>query len=294
MKNLRTLIIGASGLVGGNCFKYLTEQKDIDVVGTYFSFPAPGLHYYDTLNPDNPSNFDIEEFKPTHILHAGALTHVDYCEQHPEESYTKTVTSTQNIIKIANRFDASIIYISTDYVFDGKSGPYDEQATVNPISTYARHKLEAEELVLSHSNKNLALRVTNVYGDEIRNKNFVARLWEIGSNREETTLNLPVDQYATPVNALDIAMALYLLIKDGKTGIYNIASTDYLNRVQLAQKVLNHFPNHKAGIIAKLTSELGQPAPRPLQGGLKAAKFISEYPLFYFASVDEYLEKRNK
>src|ERR1039457_2059458 len=89
--------------------------------------------------------------------------HVDYCEQHPEESYTKTLTSTKNIIKIAEKFKASIIYISTDYVFDGKSGPYDESATVNPISTYASHKLEAEQLVVNQSDHNLILRVTNVY-----------------------------------------------------------------------------------------------------------------------------------
>lgn len=155
MKKYRVLIIGASGLVGGNCFKYLGQQEEFEVKGTYFSFVTEGLHFYDTLNSENPENFDIDSFNPTHILHAGALTHVDYCEQHPEESYTKTVLSTKNIIKIAESLKASIIYISTDYVFDGKSGPYDEKAEVNPISTYARHKLEADELVRKQSDKNL-------------------------------------------------------------------------------------------------------------------------------------------
>jgi len=270
----------------------LGKQEDFEVVGTYFSFVTEGLHFYDTLNPENPANFDIEAFNPTHILHAGALTHVDYCEQHPDESYTKTVLSTKNIVTLADKFGASIIYISTDYVFDGKSGPYDESAPVNPISTYARHKLEAEEIVNKHSEENIILRVTNVYGDENRNKNFIARLLEMGLNKETAVLNLPVDQYATPVNALDIAKALYLLIKDIKRGIYNIASTDYLNRVQLAQKVLGHFPGNQVEIVAKLTRDLNQPAARPLQGGLKTSKFLSEYPYFYFSGVDEYLAEK--
>ena len=292
MKNKRILIVGASGLVGGNCLKYFQEKEQIDVVGTYFSFETEGLYFYDTLNPENPKNFNIDSFNPTHILHAGALTNVDYCEQHPEESFQKTVVSTQNILGLADKYGATVIYISTDYVFDGKSGPYDEYAPVNPISIYARHKLDAEELVIRHSENNLVLRVTNVYGDENRNKNFVSRLLEIGSNSEKVILNLPVDQYATPVNASDIAKALFLLIQDDKKGIYNIASTDYLNRVQLAEKVLKRFPYYIAEINARLTSDLGQPAARPLQGGLKASKFLLEYPDFYFSSVDEYLNEK--
>lgn len=289
MKPHRVLIIGASGLVGSNCLKYLRNQDDFEVKGTYFSFKIEGLHFFDTLNPDNSKNFDIESFKPTHILHAGALTHVDYCESHQEESYLKTVQSTKNILILAERLQSKVIYISTDYVFDGLSGPYDENAEVNPLSIYAKHKLEAEMLVRNQSPQNLILRVTNVYGDEARNKNFVARLFEMGTNNEEATLNLPVDQYATPVNALDVAKAFFLLLKDNKSGIYNIASTDYLNRVQLAQKVMSHFPNSQVSIIAKYTSDLNQPALRPLQGGLKSSKLLSEYPYFYFSGVDEYL-----
>jgi len=262
------------------------------VAGTYFSFAVDGLHYYDTLNQNNQDNFDVDGFRPTHILHAGALTHVDYCEQHPEESHLKTVVSTQNILKIADKHSAKVIYISTDYVFDGNDGPYGEEAEVHPISVYARHKLEAEMLVRNHSASNLVLRVTNVYGDELRDKNFVSRLYQIGKNKEKVTLNLPADQYATPVNALDIARAMHLLIQDAKSGVYNIASTDLLNRVQLAEKVLNRFPGHLAEIIAKTTKELSQPAPRPLMGGLLSGKFLAEYPYFYFSSVDEYLQSK--
>lgn len=286
---MRFLIIGASGLVGGNALRYLKEQKDVEVLGTHFSFATPGTHFFDTLNLKNPDNYPIANFKPTHILHAGALTHVDYCEEHPEESYRQTVQSTINVLQLAKAFSAKVIYVSTDYLFDGKSGPYDEEAVPNPINVYGKHKLEAEQLIQKDSPEHLILRITNVYGDEIRGKNFVSRLIEMSKSGEEVELKLPYDQYATPVNARDIAKAFFQLCLYGKTGIYHIASTDYLSRVQLTQKILKHFKNNQFTLKPFETAALLQKAPRPLQGGLKAAKFISQFPDFFYSSVDEYL-----
>ena len=97
---MKVLIIGASGLVGGNCMKYFSEVSDWEIVGTYFSYQAKNTVFYDTLNTANPENFNIEKFNPDVIIHCGALTHVDYCEDHVEESFEKTVQSTKNIIEL--------------------------------------------------------------------------------------------------------------------------------------------------------------------------------------------------
>jgi dTDP-4-dehydrorhamnose reductase len=261
----------------------------MEVLGTHLNYQTRDTQFFDTLNPDNPANYDLAGFAPSHILHAGALTHVDYCEEHEEESYKQTVESTKNVLAIAQRLKAKLIYISTDYVFDGKEGPYDEDAGVNPISVYGRHKLEAEKLVRNASPANLILRITNVYGAEPRGKNFVARIIKAAVEGTETEYKLPLDQYATPINAWDVARAMYLLCKDGHGGIFNIASTDYINRVQLAGKVLSYFKGSKIKITPCLTSELGQPAPRPLQGGLKTEKFDKLYPFFNPSSLDNYL-----
>ena len=288
---MKVLIAGASGLVGGNCMQYFGKQG-WDVVGTYFSYPAANTVFYDTLNPENPQNFDIKAYSPDVILHCGALTHVDYCEQNEAESYQKTVVSTQNLIKLSNELKCIFVFISTDYIFDGKAGPYDENQSPNPLSIYGRHKLEAEELVKSSCEKNLILRITNVYGDEERGKNFVSRIIDQAKNGQHLTLKLPVDQYATPINAADIAKALYLLLKDKHCGVFNIASTDYMNRVQLAQTILKHFPLASYDMIPLLTKDMNQPAARPLQGGLKSEKFLALYPTFEFSNVDDYLRER--
>ena len=291
---MKIVIFGASGLVGGNMLKYFRTKSDIEVIGTHFSFETENTVPFNTLELDLDSNFDVASFNPDVIINCGALTWVDYCEENPDESYQKTVVSTINTLKIANQCKAKYLYIGTDYVFDGENGPYTETSEVNPLNIYARHKLEAENLVLNTNKKALSLRITNVYGTELRDKNFVSRLYNLAQTKETHHLKLPYDQYATPVNAYDIARAAYLLLTDKKKGIYNIASTDFVNRMQLAQMVLSAVPNHKVTLEPISTEELNPPAKRPLTGGLITAKFLSEYPDFQFTNVNDFLIKMNK
>jgi dTDP-4-dehydrorhamnose reductase len=285
---MKIFISGASGLIGGNCLKHFKEMG-CDVVGSYFSFQTDETVFYDTLEEGNPFNFDVRAFKPDVIVHCGALTHVDYCESHEEESYEKTVQTTKNLIDLANELGARMVYISTDYVFDGIKGPYREDDPVNPLSIYARHKLDAEQLVLAHIKNALVLRVTNVYGDELRGKNFIARIIDQCKNKQKLTLKLPYDQYASPCNAWDIARAMYVLLRDHKDGIYHMAGTDYLNRVELALRVLSYFPEAEYDLFPMSTAQLNQPAARPLLGGFVKMKFSNEYPEFLFGNVDSYM-----
>ncbi len=261
-----------------------------EVVGTHLSYSTDATVFYNTLEPGHPDNFDVKAFAPDVIVHCGALTHVDYCESNPEESYEKTVQSTRNLIDLALACKAKFVFISTDYVFDGHNGPYREEASVNPLSVYGRHKLEAETLSLEALPDTLVLRVTNVYGDELRGKNFVARIVEQCREGKKLTLKLPYDQFANPTNAFDIARAMFVLLRDGKKGIYHIGGSDYMNRVELALRVISYFPGAAYDLVPVSTAELQQPAARPLLGGFVKLKFASEYPDFLFGTVDSYLQ----
>jgi len=287
---MKVFIAGASGLVGSNCKKHFTEQG-WEVVGSHFSYKRPDTVYYNTLEPGDTNNFDITSFAPDVIVHCGALTHVDKCEQEPELSYTQTVQSTINLVAVAKKCNARFVYISTDYVFDGTDGPYTEDAPVNPLSVYGKHKLEAEQHAINEIPDTLVLRVTNVYGHEARGKNFVARIVQQCIDKQKLTLKLPYDQYACPTNAWDIARCMYLLLRDDKNGIYHIGGTDYTNRVQLALRVLQYFPDAEYDLIPMNTEELNQPAARPLIGGFITAKFNKEYPDFLFGNVDSFLKE---
>lgn len=286
-------MIGASGLVGGNCTTYF-RSLGMEVLGTHFGYATSDTKYFNTLDLDDDKNERVVNFEPDVIVHCGALTHVDYCEDHVEESYQKTVVSTQNATKLALDCGAKLVFFSTDYVFDGKKGFYNEDDEVNPLNVYGRHKLEAEQYVQGSGVKHLILRITNVYGDEIRGKNFIARLSSVLQSGEQAEWKVPNDQYATPVNALMVAKALYLLIKDDKTGLYHLGSTDYLNRYQLATMVTNFFPSSGFSLKGLTTEELNQKAPRPLFGGFNSHKFCSEYPEFVLTNVYSYLMEKHQ
>jgi dTDP-4-dehydrorhamnose reductase len=285
---MKIFISGASGLVGSNCLQHFLS-KNIDAVGSYFSYALPDIFYFDTLDISNPNNFDIINFKPDVIVHCGAMTHVDACETNQDESYQKTVASTLSLIKIANQLNAKLVFLSTDYVFDGLRGPYFEDDKTNPLSIYAKHKLMAEEAVLKNSAEHLVLRITNVYGNEARNKNFIARIVQQCQAHQKLNLTLPYDQYATPVNAYDVARAMLLLLQHNKKGIYHIASTDWMNRVDLAMNVLKHFPEAQYDLKPVSTASMQQAAARPLLGGLQKVKFSETFNDFIFTTVDDYV-----
>jgi dTDP-4-dehydrorhamnose reductase len=289
---MNVLIIGASGLVGGQCFRVFSAVPGMRVAGSYFSFALPHLHPLDTLRPDTLERWSETHFVPDWVIQCGALTHVDYCEQHPEESYRLTVLSNRQVLNFSKKIGARVVLFSTDYVFDGRHGPYQENDPVNPLSVYGRHKLQCEEETLSASDRNLVLRITNVYGDEVRGKNFVARIINQIREGQSLHLRLPVDQYATPANAADIAAATLQLVQANAAGIYHLAGTDLMNRVELALTVLHTWGYTQYTLEALPTSALQQPAPRPLFGGLVAHRFKSQFPTFEFSSVRQYVQRK--
>lgn len=284
---MNVLIIGASGLVGGNCLTYF-KQKGWHTIGTHVSYSTDATIYLDTTNISSEKNnlFNELDFVPDTIIHCGALTNVDYCEENQEESYNKTVVSAQNVLHYAKRHNSKVVYISTDYVFDGENGPYTELAETNPINIYGQHKLLAEQCIQQLASS-LIIRVTNVFGEEQRGKNFVSRL--INNTLSNKRLELPTDQYATPINALDIAKAVYLLVRDKQEGVYHLGSTDYVNRYQLAFRVKQFTPDSEIQLIPVKTHKLNQAANRPKQAGLLSIKFLSQYPDFTFTNIDDYL-----
>ncbi len=290
---MKVLVIGASGLVGSHCLKYFKE-KNIEVIGTYRNFKTEDTCFFDPLE-ENCFNF-LEEmhFKPEVIIHCGALTNVDYCEDHQEESENQTLTSTKVIAEYCKKNSIRLVYISTDYVFDGLNGPYSEDEKTNPINVYGKHKLEAE-LVADKTGSCIIARITNVYGEEERSKNFIAHLLSVIYSGTEKNFNLPFDQFATPIYAGDVAKMIYLLVMDNKKGVYNLSSTDYYNRYQLAQKVKSYFKKTNHLVLNPIsTQSLQQKAKRPLNGGLLNIKFTKEYPQFVYTNVDAFILKTIK
>ena len=285
---MKIFIVGGSGLVGGNCLSYFKET-DCEVIATHRYNETEHTVFFDTNHLEDDRNFDVYAFNPDVIIHTGAQPNVELCEENEAESYSQNVVSARAVAELCRDIGAKMVFTSTDYVYDGQSGPYRENDEIHPLSVYGQHKADAEAIIQTALDDHLILRIGSVYGDEWRGKNFIIRIINDVRNGREWTMNLPQDQYSTPVNAYDVARVIHTLCDDDKRGIYHIGSTDYLNRVQLAERVLSYLEDHQCTVIPKPTSALGQKAARPLNGGLAATKFLSEYPDFVFTNVDDYM-----
>ncbi len=266
------LVIGASGLVGAYLDAMLraTGQK---VISTYFANPtSSATSLLDVRQRDDVTKL-VAQTEPTHIFIPAAIPNVDYCETHPNEAYQTNVLGIKNVVLAANAVGARVIYFSSDYIFDGKSGPYDETETANPISEYGRQKLESEHYITLYSNNYLIIRTTVIYGWEHQGKNFVFRL--IQSLQEGRPVNVPVDQVGSPTYAGHLAKASIEMASQTDVNLLNIAGRDCISRYDFARRTAKIFGLNEKLILPITTAELNQPAPRPLNAGLKIDKLAS-------------------
>jgi dTDP-4-dehydrorhamnose reductase len=263
------LIIGASGLIGSSLFEHFS--KKYSVVGTYNAHSFNKLIHLDLLNKDELEKI-LKNVKPEVILLPAALTNVDYCEKEKNECRKQNIIAPLTLINSIKNSSVKLVYYSTDYVFDGKNGPYSEEDNPHPLNEYGKSKLETEINIKQNLTKFLILRTTVVYGWEHLGKNFVYSL--IKNLKSGQTIRVPKDQIGTPTYVENIAEATLELIKSDMHGIYNIAGPQLVDRHSLALIVAEVFDLNKSLILPIKTSELHQLAPRPLSAGLKINKLL--------------------
>lgn len=271
------MVIGASGMVGEHIVTTLNslERKTI---ATYNRTSIPSASHLDVSN-EKEVNKLVKDANPQIIFVPAALTNVDYCETHPEEAYNINVSGVKNVVKASNSIGAKLIYFSTDYIFDGKNGPYDEEAATNPISIYGLQKLEAENYVTIFAKDYLIIRTTVVYGWERQGKNFIYRLVKSLSNGQP--VKVPIDQVGSPTYANNLSQIAVHLSETTLSGVINITGPSQVSRYEFAKKAANIFHLDENLVIPVQTESLNQPARRPKQAGLLINKVtaISAIPV---------------
>ncbi len=273
------LVVGASGQVGWHLLQTLRGQHQT-VVGTYCNHPLPGGKWLRLDIRSRAQTFDVMFLaRPRVVFLPAALTNVDECENHPEQTRKVNVDGVEHVVEAARLTGSRLVYFSSDYVFDGKSGPYDEDCPPNPICEYGRQKAEAEACVLSRSVEPLVIRTTVVYGWEPQRKNFIARLVEKTTAGEQ--VRVPADQVGNPTYAPALAAAAVQLTRSQHSGIFNLVGAERVSRYQFALEAANVFRLDARLIVPVSTAELKQAAPRPLQAGLitRKADAILKAPL---------------
>ena len=299
--NMRLLVVGGSGLLG---FKVagLAVREQFETYATY-NFRPIQLEGCDCLELDKTFREDtlarIKKIKPDVVIDTAAVHNVDYCEAHRDEAWTVNVVGTRNVADACKEVGAKMIYISTDYVFDGKKGFYSEEDTPTPLHFYAETKLEAENVVKEVGIKYAIARPSVIYGwnpgelaglrsSSRKSMNFV--VWTIDKLRKGEKINIVTDQYSSPTLADNLAEALLALSRSERQGLYHTAGKTCLNRFEFAKKIAEMF-EFDGNLIKPVTSDvLRQIAERPKRCCLNVSKAERELGV-RFLTVEEGLMK---
>jgi dTDP-4-dehydrorhamnose reductase len=200
------------------------------------------------------------------------MTNVDSCETDKEGCDKLNVDAVAYLIAAANTAGAHLIHLSTDFIFDGKKGPYKEDDEANPLSYYGHSKLLAENMVREYCTKWSIARTVLVYGvvNDMSRSNIV--LWAKGALEKGQPINVVDDQFRTPTLAEDLAKGCQLIEHKQAEGIYNISGKDQMSILELVQRVANYF-DLDASVLRVVSSEsLNQPAKRPPLTGFDLTK----------------------
>lgn len=261
MSKKRILIIGASSQIGKRLYGILS--KEYSLIGTYCKNKIENLMYLDITNKKEVFLI-FEKTKPDITILTSSLTNVNRCESEKNLARRINVLGTKNVVSLAEKYNTKLLFFSTDYIFDGKNGPYSEEAIPSPINYYGKTKAEGEEMVKSLKDY-LIIRTTGVFSYD-RGTNFVLQIIEaLNKNRE---IKVSKDQYANPILADNLAECVKELLLRDKMGIWNISGDTYLSRYEFALLIAEVFSLDKRLIIALPTNQLHQEARRPLRGGL--------------------------
>ncbi|MDP6339667.1 MAG: dTDP-4-dehydrorhamnose reductase [Candidatus Marinimicrobia bacterium] len=262
------LITGAYGQLGEACLKYLKSNFEIKSTGRHA--PDDGIHL--DITDSDSVHCVIAKTNPDVILNLAAMTNVDGCETNPEMAESINVDGVKNL---CHQFEGQFIQISTDYVFDGRAGPYSESDETNPISVYGKTKLAADEWLLENQEKTTIIRTNVVYGYTNRTQASFVK-WVVDSLNDGKPINVVDDQWNNPTWTESLASVISRLIEGGAFGLYHYGDKDLINRCEFAHLIAKVFELDASLISPISTAELDQPAPRPLKSGLKTEKIESE------------------
>ena len=269
---MKTLITGSNGLLGQKLVKLLTENNEPVIATSLGKNRLPKIltgYTYQSLDITNEKQVRevLTHFRPEVVIHTAAMTNVDQCELEQEACDQLNVKAVEYLVSSCSQINAHFVHLSTDFIFDGRRGPLDENAIPNPISHYGRSKLQAEEFLQKSDINWSIIRTVLVYGVayDMSRSNIVLRVKN--SLEAGKTIQVVNDQWRTPTLAEDLAMGCYLVAQNGRTGIYNISGEELMTPYEMAIKTAEFFKLDQELIKETDVSKFTQPAKRPPRTG---------------------------
>ena len=258
---MKVLVTGANGQLGYDVVKELQKQN-IECYGAT-------RKDFDIVDFEATENFIIN-YMPDVVIHCAAYTAVDKAEDEQGLCYLVNASATENIADICKKINSKMLYISTDYVFDGtKDGFYEVDDKPNPINVYGKTKLFGEQAVQKILDKYFIVRISWVFGEH--GNNFVKTMLRLGRKHKE--INVVADQYGSPTYTADLAPLLVEIIQTDKYGIYHATNEGVCTWAEFAEEIYKI-----AGMDVKVnyitTAEYPTRAKRPMNSRLSKNSLV--------------------
>jgi dTDP-4-dehydrorhamnose reductase len=277
------LITGSNGLLGQklvyNLLSSQDDTKDIQIVATSRGEnrlkEQKGYQYCSLDITDESEVLRLfGRIMPDVVIHTAAMTNVDACETDKENCKKNNVDAVAYIVNTLEKlskhhpgYNPHLVHVSTDFIFDGLNGPYDEQAEANPVSYYGWSKNEAEKIVMNSSLDWAIARTIIVYGlvDNMSRSNLV--LWAVNALSKNESINVVNDQFRSPTLAEDLAEGCLLIAQKRAKGVFNISGEGVHSILDLVYQVADVWNLPKENIRPISSESLNQPAKRPPRTG---------------------------
>lgn len=243
----RVLITGANGLLGQALVRRMSQEREYDVLATArddtprFEDGSCGYVPLDVTEPDDVVQI-FEDFTPNVVVNCAAMSDVATCDENRNEAWAVNARAVKRLAKQCRTHGARLVQVSTDFVFNGKRGPYDEDARPDPVNYYGRTKLAGENAVREAGRSNWAIvRTVLLYGtgQDLSRSNIVLRI--IDQLAKGEPLHIVDDQYRTPTYVDDLALGIERLVHYEETGTYHISGPDLVSIYDLACTVAEVF-----------------------------------------------------
>ena len=261
----KILVTGASGLLGSK----VIDKSEAE----YVVFPTHSTQQFSpcslrmNITDENEVKSVFGKVKPNVVVHTAAETNVDECETHKEHALKVNADGTKNLAEACNQIGARILYISTDYVFDGEKGFYTEEDHPNPVNHYGLTKLKGEKYVQELCSSFAILRTSVLYGVHPQKPNFAK--WIITALKEGKSIHVVEDHYNSPTLADNLAEAIVEIIGRELEGLYHTAGNERISRYEFALKIAEAF-DLEASLVkpVKMDDLKGWKAKRPKDSSL--------------------------
>ncbi len=289
---MKFIVTGSAGLVGSQVVTDLTKSTDQIYSCYHNTKPDSGIPtQLDLTNSENIIK-TIEKIKPNAILHLAAMTNVDQCETEKELALKINAKATEIISKQAAKHGAFFVYVSTDYVFDGKKGMKKENDLTNPIGYYGKSKLEGENAVRDLASSWCIARTSTPFGIHPQRKSFP--LFVIENLKAKKEISTVTDQYTSPTYVPNLSKMIIEIATRQIVGIMHVAGATRISRYEMAEMIADKLHLDKKLLRTTTIDKMDWKAKRPQDSSLdvsKATSILKEKPLRIEQGIDYLIQE---